>query len=51
MACRLSGAKPLSEPMLDYCKLDPSEQICIQDNEFENVCKIAAILFHPQCLQ
>ena len=23
MACRLFGAKPLSEPMLDYCQLDP----------------------------
>ena len=26
MACRLDGVKPLSEPMLDYCQLDPSEQ-------------------------
>ena len=25
MACRLSGAKPLSEPMLPYCQLDPKE--------------------------
>ena len=23
MACRLDGAKPLSEPMLEYCQLDP----------------------------
>ena len=23
MACRLFGAKPLSEPMLGYCQLDP----------------------------
>ena len=23
MACSLVGAKPLSEPMLEYCKLDP----------------------------
>ena len=23
MACRLSGAKPLPEPMLTYCQLDP----------------------------
>ena len=22
-ACRLFGDKPLSEPMLDYCQLDP----------------------------
>ena len=26
MACRLFGAKPLSEPMLDYHQLDPWEQ-------------------------
>ena len=26
MACRLCGAKPLSEPMLYYCQLDPSKQ-------------------------
>ena len=24
MTCRLAGAKPLSEPMLEYCQLDPS---------------------------
>ena len=27
MACRLDGAKPLSEPMLTYCQLDPKEHI------------------------
>ena len=26
MACRLVGAKPLSEPMLEYYQLDPKEQ-------------------------
>ena len=26
MACHLVGAKPLSEPMLKYCQLDPWEQ-------------------------
>ena len=26
MACRLDGAKPLSEPMLEYPQLDPKEQ-------------------------
>ena len=26
MACRLLGAKPSPEPMLDYCQLDPEEQ-------------------------
>ena len=49
MTCRLDGAKPLSEPMLEYCPLDPKEQIkfqwnfnrnsniFIQENAFENV--------------
>ena len=27
MACQLAGAKPLSEPMLEYCWLDSWEQI------------------------
>ena len=26
MTCRLAGAKPLSESMLEYCLLDPSEK-------------------------
>ena len=26
MARRLIGAEPLSEPMLEYCRLDPQEQ-------------------------
>ena len=26
MACCLIGTKPLSEPMLEYCSLDPKEQ-------------------------
>ena len=30
MACRLFGAKPLSEPILDYCKFDPWEQILMK---------------------
>ena len=33
MACRLSGAKPLPEPMLPYCQLDPWEQTSV---EFES---------------
>ena len=54
MACRLIGAKPLSEPMLVYCWLGPWEQfsvkfditIFIKENEFENVvCKIALISY------
>ena len=30
MACRLDGAKPLSEPMLTYCQLDPKEHISMR---------------------
>ena len=30
MACRLFGAKPLPEPMLTYCRLDPSEQTSVK---------------------
>ena len=30
MACRLFGAKPLSEPMLPYCQLDPKEHISVK---------------------
>ena len=30
MAYRLVGAKPLSEPMLDYCSLDPKEQTSVK---------------------
>ena len=49
----LLGAKPLAEPMLTYCQLDPWEQISvnwksnifIHENAFENVvCEMAAIL-------
>ena len=54
MACRLFGTKPLPEPMLTYCQLDPEEQIAvkfyqntklfIEKNAFENVvCEMAAI--------
>ena len=51
MACRLSGAKPLSEPMLTYCPMDPQEQTLVKfeskfafKNVFENVvCEKAAI--------
>ena len=35
MACRLYGAKPLPEPILDYCQLDPWEQISVKfESEF-----------------
>ena len=30
MACRLFGAKPLPEPMLPYCQLDPWEQSSVK---------------------
>ena len=30
MACRLSGAKPLPEPMLAYCQLDSREYISVK---------------------
>ena len=52
MASRMFSTKPLSEPVLAYCELDPCEDISvkfesntttfIQDNLLENVCKIAA---------
>ena len=29
MACRLVGAKPLPEPKMTYCQLDPSEQSAV----------------------
>ena len=29
-ACRLFGAKPLSEPMLGYCQLDPKVQTSVE---------------------
>ena len=45
MACRPDGAKPLSEPMLEYW-------IIISENAFENVVwKMAAILSRPQCVK
>ena len=55
LACRLFGAKPLSEPMLTYCQLGPWEQtsgnsnrntkLFIHENAFETVvCEMAAIL-------
>ena len=64
MACRLFGAKPLFEPMLPYCQLDPKEQTStetktlteihissLKKNAFENVvCEISAILSRPQCV-
>ena len=37
MACRLYGAKPLSEPVLDYYQLDPLQQSSVK---FYSKCKI-----------
>ena len=61
MACRLFGAKPLSEPMLKYCQLHPKGHILMIDffcwrskvyikwNAFQNVVgKMAAMLLLPQ---
>ena len=61
MACPLDGAKPLSEPMPEYCNLtlrnklqwnfNRYSNIFIQENPFQNVVwKIAAILSRPQCV-
>ena len=61
MACCLDDTKSLSEPMLEYCWLDPQEQtsmkfyrnwyIFIQENPFWNIVwKMAAILCRPQCV-
>ena len=55
MACHLFGTKPLPEPKLTYCQLDPYEQtsmkfkskykLFIQENTSEYVvCEMAAIL-------
>ena len=56
------GTKPLPEPMLNYCQLDPKEhtsmifffwgrgsQIFIQENQFETVvcCKLLIIVLRP----
>ena len=60
MVCRLDGAKPLSEPMLEYCwtlrnklqwKFNRNSNIFIQENALENVvCEMASILSRPQCV-
>ena len=58
MACRLDGAKPLPEPMLEYYQLDPREQtyrnsnVFIQENALQNVvCEMASILLGPNVLR
>ena len=61
MACRLLGAKPLSEPMLTSSQLcirnkikwniNRNSNVFIKENAFENVWKMAAILFRTQCVK
>ena len=61
MACRLDGAKPLSQPMLEYCQSDPQEQTSMkfqsefkhfQENVLQNVvCEMASILSRPQSVK
>ena len=61
IACRLFGAKLLSEPMLTYYVMDPEERTSvkfewqhdnfIQENEFEIVVwENGAILSWPHCV-
>ena len=57
MACRLIGAKPLSEPMLDYCQLDPCEHISmkswlkIQQFSLKKIhVKMSTAKWRPSCL-
>ena len=61
MACRLVGAKPLSEPKLEICNwilanklqwnLNQNLYIYIQENASENVVwKMVAMLSRPQCV-
>ena len=57
----MDGVKPLSKPMLEYCLLNPWEQVSVKcwlefkiifhDNALENVvCEMASILSRPQCV-
>ena len=52
MACRLFGAKPLSEPMLPYCQLDSSEILFkIQKFSFQEMhVKMLSSKWRPFCL-
>ena len=62
MACCLFGTKPLSEPMLSFCQLDPrnilqwnfiqNSKVFIQGDALEHVdCEMVAILSRPQCVK
>ena len=60
MACLLVGARPISEPMLEYCQLDPWEQASVKfqsnlyiffilESATENIlCEMVAILFRER---
>ena len=54
MACRLVGAKPLSEPKMEFCQLNTWESKFKHFHStklFKNVvCEIAAILSRLQCV-
>ena len=56
MACRLVGAKPLSEPMLEYCSLDPYEQSSVKfKSELKHFhtrkcLKMSSVKWRPFCL-
>ena len=59
MASHLFGAKPVSEPLLVYCQLDPREHISVKFylnikgfHAFENgICTMVAILPWPWSIQ
>ena len=58
MACRLLGAIPLSEPIVNLIfrnKLqwnsNPHSYIFIQENAFENISEMSAILSRPRCVK
>ena len=49
MACRLVGAKPLSEPMLEICQLDPWDKIFT--SSFRKIyLKMSSAKWRPFCL-
>ena len=61
MACRLASAKPLSEPMLEYCQLHLCEQTSVKSwskfMHFHSIkyiwqchLELAAILSRPHCV-
>ena len=62
MACRLVGAEPFFETMLEYFNsnlkkkfkwnLKQNSYILIQENAFENdICEMAANVSRPQCVK